>query len=87
MQNIKRLIQINRCPFKNYIKYTRTRRTFSRRRRRAPGYVNLNSSLYRDAEGSSELRLCLRDAISNAAPKIGGGVINWNCIDSLHLEE
>ena len=31
----------------------------------------MTSSPYRDAEGSSQLRSCLHDAIINAAPRIG----------------
>ena len=53
----------------------------------ATGYVYLNGSPYRYAEGSSQLILCLHDAIINAAPIIGGKLTNWGCIDSVHLEE
>ena len=55
-----------------YIKFTRIRWTYSGRKRRATGYVSLKVSPYHDAEGSSQLRLCLHDTIINAAPKIGG---------------
>ena len=34
----------------------------------------LKGSPYRDAEGLSQLISCLRDAIINSAPIIGGGI-------------
>ena len=55
----------------DYIKDTRIGQTYSGRKQRATGNVYLNGSPYRDAEGSSQLRLCLNDAIINAAPIIG----------------
>ena len=70
----------------DYIKDTRIRWTYSGRKRRATGYVYLNGSPYRDAEGLSQLRLCLHDAIINASPIIGGKLKSSNCIDSVHLE-
>ena len=64
MQNIKRLIQINIIfPKKDYRKNTRIRRTYSGRKKRETGYVHLKGSPYHDAEGSSQLRLCIHDAI------------------------
>ena len=48
--------------------------TFSRRKRKATGYVLITGSPYRDAEGSSQLRSCLHDAIINAAPRIRGEI-------------
>ena len=59
-----------------YIKDTRIHQTYSVRKRRAAGYVYLNSSPYSDAEGSSQLISCLHDSIINSAPRIGGGVDN-----------
>ena len=71
----------------DYIKDTRIRRTYSGRKRKPTGYFYITGSPYRDAEGSSHLRSCLRDAIINAAPRIGGGVsTNQNCKDSVYLE-
>ena len=57
----------------DYIKDTRIRRTYSGRKRKAKCYVLITGSPYRDAEGSSQFRSCLHDAIINAAPIIGGG--------------
>ena len=54
----------------DYIKDTRILSTYSGRKRWAKGYVYINGSQYCDAEGSS----CLHDAITNAAPIIGGGI-------------
>ena len=50
------------------------RRTYSGRKQKATGYVLITGSPYCDAEGSPHHRLCLHDAIINAAPRIGGGV-------------
>ena len=47
------------------------RRTYSERKRKATGYVLINGSPYRDAEGSPHQRSCLHDAIINAAPRVG----------------
>ena len=66
-------------------KYTRIRQTYSGRKRRATGFVYLQSSPYHDDEGSSHIRSCLHDEIINAAPRIGGKLTNWNCIYSFHL--
>ena len=57
----------------DYIKDTKIRRTYSGRKWMATGYVYMTGSPYRDSEGSSQLRSCLRDAIINSAPRIGGG--------------
>ena len=54
------------------IKDTSMLRTYSGIKQRATGYVYLNSSPYRDAEGSSQLRSCLHDTIINFDPRIGG---------------
>ena len=70
----------------DFIKDTIIRRTYSGRKRRDTGFVYLKVSPYRDAEGSSHLRLCLRDAIINAAPIIGERSKNWNCVESVYLE-
>ena len=55
----------------DYIKYTRIRRTYSGKKRKATGYVLLTGSPYRYAEGSSQLRSCLHDDIVNVDPRIG----------------
>ena len=55
----------------DYIKDTRIRQTYSRRKRKETGYVYITSSSYRDAEGLSQLRSCLHDLIMNASPRIG----------------
>ena len=55
-----------------YIKDTRIRRTYSGRKRKATGYVYITGSPYLDAEGLSQLRSYLHDAIINSAPIIGG---------------
>ena len=55
----------------DYIKYTRIRRTYSGRKRKATGYVLITGSPYCDAEGSPHHRSCLHDAIINAASRIG----------------
>ena len=47
------------------------RRTYSERKWKATGYVLITGSPYRDSEGSPQHRMCLRDAIINAAPRIG----------------
>ena len=46
----------------------------SGRKRKATGFVYLQGSPYCDAEGSSQVRSCLHDAIINSSPRIGG---NW----------
>ena len=58
----------------DYIKDTRIRWTYSGRKQRATCYVYPKGSPYHDAEGSSQLRSCLHDAIINAAPRIGGEI-------------
>ena len=63
----------------DYIKDTILLLTYLGRKRRATRYVYLDGSPYRDAEGSSHIRSCLRDAIINTAPRIGG------VIDKLEL--
>ena len=60
------------CYKNDYIKDTKIRRTYSGRKLRAAGYVYLNGSPYRYAEGLSQLISCLHDAIINSAPIIGG---------------
>ena len=57
----------------DFIKDTRTRPTYSGRKQKATGCLLITGSPYCDDEGSSHLRSCLRDAIINAAPRIGGG--------------
>ena len=69
----------------DYIKDTRIRRTYSGRKRKATGYVLITGSPYRDAEGLSQLRSCLHDAIISTAPIIGKISTNSNCIDSVYL--
>ena len=61
------------------------RRTNSGRKRKATGHVLIIGQPYRDAEVSSQLRSCLRDAIVNSAPRIGGKWTNNNYIDNVHL--
>ena len=56
----------------NYIKHTRIRRTYSGRKQKATGYVYITGATYLDAEGLSQLRSYLHDAIINSAPIIGG---------------
>ena len=56
------------------IKDTSMLRTYSGIKQRATGYVYLNGSPYCDAKGSSHLRSCLRHAINNAVPIIGGNI-------------
>ena len=73
------------CYKNNYVPDTRMRWTYSVRKRKATGYVYLNGPPYRDAEGSSQLRSCIHDAIINAAPRIGKKLTNPNSIDSVHL--
>ena len=58
----------------DYIKDTRIRRKYSERKGKAKGYVLITGSPYRDAEGLSQLRFCLHDAIINAAQRIGGKI-------------
>ena len=71
----------------DYIKDTRIGTTYSLRKGRATGYVDLNGSPYCDAEGSLQIRSCLHGAMINAPLIIGEKSTNWNCIDSVHLEE
>ena len=68
------------------IKDTRIGRTYSGRKRKETGYVLLTGSPYRDAEGSSQLRSYLHDAIINADPITGKKLTNQNYIDNVHLE-
>ena len=70
----------------DYKKDTRICQTYSGRKRKAPGYILITGSPYRDAEGSPQLRSCLHDAIFNAAPRIGKKFTNQNDIDNVHLE-
>ena len=58
----------------DYIKDTRIRPTYSGIKRKATGYVLRTGSPYRDAEGLSQLRSYLNDAIINAAQIIGGEI-------------
>ena len=44
---------------------------YSGKKLKAAGFVYLQGSPYRDAEGSPQLRSCLHDTIINAAPRIG----------------
>ena len=69
-----------------YIKDTIIRQTYSGRKLNATGYDYIAGSPYRDAEGSSQLRSCLHDAIINASPRIGGKLTNQNYIENVHLE-
>ena len=72
---------------KDYIKDTRMRWKYSGRKQRAAGFVYLKGYPYRGAEGSSQLRSCLNDAIINADPRIREKLTNWNFIESVHLEK
>ena len=47
---------------------------YSGRKRKATGFLYFQGSPYHDAEGSSQLRSCIHDAIINAAPRIGGEI-------------
>ena len=76
MQNIKRLILMHYVLKNYFIKYTRICRTYSGRKLRAASFVYLQGSPYRDAEGSTQIRSCLHDAIIDAAPRIGGGGVD-----------
>ena len=87
IQNIKVLFKSILFLKNYYIKDKRIRRTYSGRKRRATGYLYLKYSPYRDAEGFSQLRSCIHDAIINAAPIIGEKWTNLNIIDSAHIEE
>ena len=60
----------------DYIKDTRIHQTYSGRKQKATCYVLITGSPYRDSEGSSLNISCLHDAISNAAPRIGGEIDN-----------
>ena len=62
------------CYENEFIKDTRMRPKYSGRKQKATGYVLITGSPYRDAEGSSQLRSCLHDAIINAAPRIVWGI-------------
>ena len=57
----------------DYIKDTTIRRTYSGKKRKSTGYVYITGSPYCGAEGSSQLRSCLHDAIINATPIRGWG--------------
>ena len=70
----------------DYIKDTKTSRTYSGRKQKATGYVLITGSPYRYSEGSSQLRSCLHDAIFNDSPIIGEILTNHNYIDNVHLE-
>ena len=54
-----------------YIKYARIRRVYSGRKWKAAGFLYIQGSPYRDAEGPSKIRSCIYDAMINAATKIG----------------
>ena len=56
----------------DFIKDTRTRQTYSRRKRKATYYVLITGSPYLDAEVYPHHRSFLHDAIINAAQRIGG---------------
>ena len=71
IQNIKIFIKSILYSKNDYIKDTRIRRKYPGRKQRATGYVYLKVSSYCDAEGSSQLRSCLHDAIIHASPIIG----------------
>ena len=51
--------------------YKNTLDIYLRIKRKATGYVYITDSPYSDAEGLSQLRSRLHDAIINAAPRIG----------------
>ena len=70
----------------DYIKDTRICWKHSGRQLKATCYVLITGSPYRDAEGFSQLRSFLRDAISNTDQIIGGKLTNQNCIDNVYLE-
>ena len=59
---------------------------YSGRKQNSTGYFFITGSPYRDDEGSSQTRSCLRDAIINSAQGIGGKSTNPNCIDNVYLE-
>ena len=61
---------------RDYIKDTRIIRVHSGRKWKAAGFVYLKGSPYHGAEGSSQLRPCLHDAIINSSPRIGGNFDN-----------
>ena len=54
----------------NIKRYNNTPYVF-RKKTKGKGFVYLKGSPYRDAEVSSQLRLCLHDAIINASLRIG----------------
>ena len=56
----------------DYIKDRIMCRKYSGRKRNVTGYVYITGSPYRDAEGLSQLRSCIHDAIIIAAPRIEG---------------
>ena len=58
----------------DYIKDTRIRHTHSGIKRKATCYVYITGSPHHDAEGLSQIRSCLHDAIINATPRIGGKI-------------
>ena len=57
-----------------YIEDTKIRWTYSGRKLNATDYVLITDYPYHDAEGSSQVRSCLHDDISNADPRIGGEI-------------
>ena len=54
-----------------YIKDRIILRVYSGIKQKAKGFVYLQGSPYHDAEGSSQIRSCLHDAIINSSPRIG----------------
>ena len=54
-----------------YIKDSRIRRVYSGIKQKAADFAYLQFSPYCDADGSSHLRSCLRDAVMNTTPRIG----------------
>ena len=58
----------------DFIKDTRICWTYPIIKQRATGCLYLKGSPYRDAEGFSQIRLCLHDANLNSAPRIGGKI-------------
>ena len=70
----------------DHIKYTRIRRMYLERKRKATGFVYLKGSPYRDDKGSSQIRSYLNDEIISAAPIVGKKFTDWICIDSVHIE-
>ena len=74
MKNIKKTYSNWYYVIKSYfIKDTIILRKYSGRKQKATGFVYLKFSPYRDAEGSSQLKLCYHGAIINYSPRIGWG--------------